>query len=339
MDVVAEVSADVRHDTIPNHTARHLRHAALRSVLGDHVVQRGSLVAPDRLRFDFAHTGPMTGLEREEVESIVNDGVWANHPVKIDERPYADAVAAGAMALFSEKYADEVRVVQIPDVSMELCGGAHVSSTGDIGMFRIVSESGVAAGVRRIEAMTGRGAFRYFSGQEDTLETAAGVLKTKPDNLVRRVEQLLAEKSEIEDLLKELRSAGGGGESIVAEERVELEGGGATSYRGLRLRARGVDDARTWGDSFLGSGVSGVAVLAAELPGDRQALLAFVTDDLISRGVRADAVVREVAAVVGGRGGGRPHMAQAGVEDSARLDEALASGAEVVRNLLAQGAK
>jgi len=334
MAVVAEVLVPERHDTTRNHTATHLLHAALRSVLGDHVVQRGSLVAPDRLRFDFAHTAPMTQGERDEVQSIVNEDVWANHPVNIDERPYAEAVAAGAMALFGEKYADRVRVVQIPGVSMELCGGAHVASTGDIGMFRIVSESGVAAGVRRIEALTGRGAFRYFSSQEDVLEEAAGLLRTKPDNLVHKAQQLLAQKAEIEDLLTELRSGGGAGESVVAEDTIQIDGGGSFSYRGLRLRARGVDDARTWGDSFLGAGESGVAVLAADLPGGKQALLAFVTDDLISRGVRADVVVREVAAIVGGRGGGRPHMAQAGVEDPARLDEALASGAAVVRKLL-----
>ncbi|MCH1569826.1 MAG: DHHA1 domain-containing protein, partial [Longimicrobiales bacterium] len=335
--VRAAVHAGVRGDTIRNHTATHLLHAALRSVLGEHVVQRGSLVAADRLRFDFAHTAPMTNEEKAEVERIVNEGVWGNHPVEIDVRPYAEAVAAGAMALFGEKYADNVRVVHVPGVSMELCGGTHVSSTGDIGLFRIVAESGVAAGVRRIEALTGRGAFSYFAGREQALGVAAAVLKTRPDNLARRAEQLLAEKAEVERLLDEVRAQGGGGEEIATEEAIELSGRGTASYRGVRLRARDLDDARKWGDTFLGAGESGVAVLAAEMPGDKHALFAFVTDDMISRGVRADAVVREVASLVGGRGGGRPHMAQAGVEDPARIDDALAAGAEAVRGLLSGG--
>ena len=241
------------------------------------------------------------------------------------------------MALFGEKYADDVRVVHVPGVSMELCGGTHVSSTGDIGLCRIVGESGVAAGVRRIEALTGRGAFAYFAGREQALGVAAAVLKTQPDNLARRAEQLLAEKAEVERLLDEVRAEGGGGEDITTEEEIEISGGGTASYRGLRLRARDLDDARKWGDTFLAAGESGVAVLAAEMPGEKHALFAFVTDDMISRGVRADAVVREVASLVGGRGGGRPHMAQAGVEDPTRIDEALAAGVEAVRGLLSGG--
>jgi alanyl-tRNA synthetase len=334
LTVRAEVPRGVRNDTVRNHTATHLLHAALRSVLGDHVAQKGSLVAPDRLRFDFAHTAPMTDEERGKVESIVNDEIWANHPVQIATRSYDEAVAAGAMALFGEKYSDVVRVVNVPGVSMELCGGVHVGSTGDIGLFRIAGESGVAAGVRRIEALTGRGAHGYFAEQDRTLREAAVAFKTQPDSLVRRAEQLLAEKAELESLLDELRQGGNGGESVVLEETVAIEGGGSSSYRGVRLRARDIDDARKWGDAFLAAGESGVAVLAAELPGDKKALFAFVTDDMISRGVRADAVVREVAALVGGRGGGRPHMAQAGVEDPARLDEALHAGAVAVRTLL-----
>ncbi len=337
--VRATVPRDVRNDTVRNHTATHLLHAALRSVLGEHVVQRGSLVAPDRLRFDFAHGAPMTPEERARVEEMVNRGVWANHPVEISHRLYEEAVAQGAMALFGEKYADVVRVVDVPGVSIELCGGTHVSTTGEIGLFRIVSESGVAAGVRRIEALTARGAFAHLAEREASLRSAADVLRTKPDNLVRRAEQLLDEKSELEALLEELRAGGGAGEDVVHGETIELEGGGAASYRGVRLRARDVDDARKWGDAFLGAGESGVAVLAADMPGEKRALLAFVTDDMISRGVRADAVVREVAAVVGGRGGGRPHMAQAGVEDPERLDEALAAGARAVRGLLAGASK
>jgi alanyl-tRNA synthetase len=336
-----EVDARVdttRNDTVRNHTATHLLHAALREVLGEHVVQRGSLVAPDRLRFDFAHTGPMTLEERAQVEAIVNEAIWADHPVKIDHRTYPEAVAAGAMALFGEKYGDEVRVVHVPGVSMELCGGTHAHSTGRIGLFRLVGESGVAAGVRRVEALTGRGAFGHLAGKEAALQEVAGVLKTSPDNLTHRAQQVLEQKAEVEQLLDELRAGGGSGEVDVTSETLALADGATALYRGLRLRARGVDDARKWGDAFLSAGESGVAVLSAEMPGEKRALFVFVTDDMIRRGVRADAVVRDVAALVGGKGGGRPHMAQAGVEDATRLDEALASGLTKVRELLSAGA-
>ncbi len=328
------VPRDVRHDTERNHTATHLLHAALRQVLGEHVVQRGSLVAPDRLRFDFAHAKPMTEVERDRVEAIVNREIWADHPVLIDHRSYPDAVEAGAMALFGEKYGDEVRVVQIPSVSMELCGGTHVRHTGEIGVFRLVGETGVAAGVRRVEALTGPMAFAHLKERERRLEEVAETLRTQPDNLTHRVEQLLAEKSELEGLLDELRQEGGSGETDLSKESLALDGGGTAEFRALKLRTRSAEDARKWGDAFLSAGRPGVALVGAEMPGEKRAIFAFVTEDLISRGVRADAVVREVASVVGGKGGGRPHLAQAGVEDPSRLDDALVSGADVVRRLL-----
>ena len=249
--VVARVPGDVRGDTVRNHTATHLLHAALRSVLGEHVVQRGSLVAPDRLRFDFAHTGPMTADERQKVEEIVNEEVWANHPVHIDQRPYDEAVAAGAMALFGEKYADEVRVVNVPGVSMELCGGTHVGQTGEIGSFRIVGESGVAAGVRRVEALTGRGAYRFFREQERRLEEAASVLKTQPETLGRRAEQLLSEKAELESLIDEMRSQGGAGEHrLVGRRRNHDLLGAVGEHDGRQLQRDG--GRIRFGDSDLG---------------------------------------------------------------------------------------
>ena len=338
LPVTAFVATDVRFDTTRNHTATHLLHAALRSLLGGHVIQKGSLVAPDRLRFDFAHTAPMTEREKGKVERFVNEAVWKNHPVEIAERRYDDAVKDGAMALFGEKYADEVRVVDVPGISMELCGGAHVSQTGDIGLFRIISESGVASGVRRIEALTGRGAFSYFQEREAALEETASVLKTRPDNVVNRVEQLLADKAAVEGLLDEARARGSSGEDIIAEEVIEIPGGGNVVYRGIRLRVRDLDDARKWGDKFLAGGESGIAALAVEMPGDKRAIFTFASDDMISRGIRADAVIREVASVVGSRGGGRPHMAQAGIEDASKIDEALIAGADIVRDLCS-GAK
>ena len=330
--VRARVDAPTRRDTQRNHTATHLLHAALRRTLGTHVVQRGSLVAPDRLRFDFAHPAPMSQEERSRVEQLVNEGIWANHAVSTGDRRYREAVAAGAMALFGEKYADVVRVVEIPGVSIELCGGTHVRSTGEIGLFKIRSESGIAAGVRRIEALTGPGAFDYLEEQRRRLEEVAEVLGGSAEGAARRASQLVGDKRELEMLLDELRSAGGGAETVVVEERVPVQGSTA-GYKAVRLRARNARDARKWGDAFLGSGESGVAVVAAALPGDRHTLFAFASDDLIEKGVRADVIVREVATIVGGRGGGRPHMAQAGVGDPEQLDTALRAGRDVVERL------
>jgi len=330
--VRAVVDSGSRRDTQRNHTATHLLHAALRRVLGTHVAQRGSLVSPDRLRFDFSHTAPMTADERHEVEEMVLDGVWEDHPLTIGTRTYDEAVRDGAMALFGEKYDDLVRVVEIPSVSMELCGGTHVGHTGEIGLFKITSESGVAAGVRRIEAVTGRQALRSLEEQASRLDEVAAVLGTSPDNAVARAGQILAQKKELEGLLDELRSGGGAGESIVLQDAISTDGA-VSEYRAVRLRARNADDARKWGDAFLTQEASGVAVVSADLPEGKHTLFAFVTDDLITRGVRADSVVREIASVVGGRGGGRPHMAQAGVEDPERIDEALRMGREVVERL------
>ncbi len=330
--VRASVDSVLRRDTQRNHTATHLLHAALREVLGAHVVQRGSLVSPDHLRFDFSHTAPMSVEERGAVEAIVMEGIWEDHAVSIGQHEYEDAVRRGAMALFGEKYDDVVRVVEIPSVSMELCGGTHVTHTGEIGLFKITSESGVAGGVRRVEAVTGRRALEYFIKRTQRLDGVAAVLGTSQENVAAKAEQLLAEKGELEDLLDELRSGGGAGEDVVLNQTISIDDTTA-QYKAVRLRARNADDARKWGDAFLTEETNGVAVISADLPEDKHTLFAFVTDGLISRGVRADAVVREIASLVGGRGGGRPHMAQAGVEDPARIDEALRIGPEVVEKL------
>jgi alanyl-tRNA synthetase len=274
----------------------------------------------------------MTEAERGEVEGIVREGIWEDHVLSIAPRAYDEAVRAGAMALFGEKYDDVVRVVEIPGVSMELCGGTHVTHTGEIGPFKITSESGVAAGVRRIEAVTGRGALQNLEERASRLSEVAEVLGTSPDNAASRAQQLLSEIKELEGLLEQLRSGGGAGESVVLDEAVSFDGV-TTEYRAVRLRARNADDARRWGDAFLTEEASGVAVVSADLPEGKHTLFAFVTDDLIGRGVRADVIVREIATLVGGRGGGRPHMAQAGVEDPERIDEALRVGREVVKKL------
>ena len=331
---VARVAAAARHDTERNHTATHLLHAALRRVLGEHVVQRGSLVAPDRLRFDFAHTGPLTPAERAAVETWVNARVLEDHPVAPAERDYREAVDAGAMALFGEKYGDRVRVVEIPGVSLELCGGTHARRTAEIGQFRIVGETSVGAGVRRIEAVTGPAAYRLAVSQETILRTAAERLRTTPDHLVERVEQLSEQARSLE---KELREARAGGTvdavgAIVAE--AEAVDGARVVSREVEVGS--VDELRALGDTLRTRLGTGAAVLAARMP-EHTSLFAVVTDDLVGRGVRADVLVREVATRTGGSGGGRPHMAQGGVGDPDRVADALRAVPGLVRELLGAG--
>ncbi len=333
LHVRAEVAEEERHDTERNHTATHLLHAALRRVLGEHVVQRGSLVAPDRLRFDFAHTAPLTAEERRRVEEMVNRAIWADHPVLVQYLGHPEALARGAMALFGEKYSDKVRVVEIPGVSLELCGGTHCRHSGEIGLFRIVAETGVAAGVRRIEAVTGPAAFQHFREAEGRLGEVAGLLKTRPDNAPGRLVQLLQEKEELEKLLVGLRKGGGAGEEVLAEETLECPSG-PIQYRGVRLKARSADDVRDWGDGYRAGGARRVGVVAADLPDGKAILFAFVSDGLIREGIRADTIIKEVARRVDGKGGGRPHMAQAGVGDPSELEEALRAGSEIVRGMI-----
>ncbi|MBW3572215.1 MAG: alanine--tRNA ligase [Gemmatimonadetes bacterium] len=332
--VTATVEEPARRDTERNHTATHLLHAALRRVLGDHVHQQGSVVEPARLRFDFAHTGPMTPDEIAEVEGLVNEAIWANTDVCANEMGYQEAIGRGAMALFSDKYGDVVRVIEIPGVSMELCGGTHVRTTGQIGLFRIVSESGVAAGVRRIEAVTGRQAFERVRRDEQTLRQAAGLLRTKEENLLPRIQQVIDGMRELQKQLEKARTSGGG-------DRVQMMLDEATVVDGVRVIVAGgnfgtVDEMKVLGDRLREKLGSGVAVLL-EME-EKPTLVAVVTDDLIRRGIRADKVVQEVAALVGGRGGGKPHMAQAGVGDPSKLREVLERGVEVVRPLLSAGA-
>jgi alanyl-tRNA synthetase len=328
--VRAAVYAD-RRDTMRNHTATHLLHAALRNVLGEHVLQRGSLVAPDRLRFDFSHPRPMTPDEIRAVEEQVNAAILQDIDLVIDQRPYAEAIALGAMALFGEKYGDVVRVVRIPGVSTELCGGTHVRHTGDIGHFRIVGETGVAAGVRRVEAITGTGAYRRAVQREELLEQASALVRATPDTLLRRLEQLVHENRELKRQLERARQSSGGdavGELI----------GSAHDVDGVKVVARELqgtsgEELRSIGDRLRERLGSGAAIVAGG-DGERVALIAVVTDDLIQRGVRADALVRAVAKLAGGSGGGRPHMAQAGVSDAARVGDALARAPDIVRELL-----
>ena len=328
---LARVPTDRRRDTERNHTATHLLHAALREVLGEHVHQAGSLVAPDRLRFDFTHHGPIRPDQLERIEELVNREIWRGTPVGTREMPYKEALAEGAMALFGEKYGDRVRVVSVPGFSTELCGGTHVRNTGEIGLFRILSESGVAAGVRRVEAATAARAYEVMRERERALGQVAQLVKAPLDGVARRVQQLVDERRGLEKKLGEAQRGGG--------DQVQSLVGGATRVNGARVVAAQVNAAdvkslQALGDALREQLQSGVAVIGASFDDGKSALLGVVTDDLRDRGVRADAVIKEVAAVAGGRGGGKAHMAQAGVPDAARLPDALREVERVVRALL-----
>ncbi len=335
--VVARVPRDLRHDTERNHTATHLLHAALRQVLGEHVHQRGSLVAPDRLRFDFSHSAPVTPEELVEIEELVNREIARALPVGRTEQPYATAVASGAMALFGEKYGDIVRVVSIPGFSAELCGGTHVRNTSEILQFQVVSETGVGGGTRRIEAVTGRGAYARMHATASAVSTIARTLRSPvdPSGLAVRVEQLVAERRELERRLKDAlrgEGAGGGGQigDLVSQARA-VDGARVVS---ARVDAADLATLQALGDALRERLGSGVGVLAASFADGKHTLLVVVTDDLRQRGVRADAIVRELAAAAGGRGGGKPHMAQAGIPDGAHIATALDAVLPTVRPLL-----
>ena len=322
--VLARVPTDRRRDTERNHTATHLLHAALRQVLGDHVHQAGSVVEPDRLRFDFTHHGPMRPEQVEEVEAIVNRGIWRDEPVTVTEKPYAEAIAGGAMALFGEKYGDVVRVVDVRDLSVELCGGTHVRHTGEIGLFRVVQETGVAAGVRRVVALTGPRAFEHLRGRERTLDEVAAVLKSSPEQALRRAQALVDERRQLERRLDEAQRGGGASQAqSLASAAVPLGGGARLLAR--EVQAADVDALKALGDTVREQLPDAVAVLGARTDDGKAMLVAVVGDALRERGVRADDAVRRVAATVGGKGGGKPHIAQAGVPDPARLGEALAA--------------
>ena len=330
----ATVPRDVRLDTERNHTATHLLHAALRQVLGEHVHQAGSLVAPDRLRFDFNHHGPLTDEELQTIEDIVNRGVLAAIPLDIREKSFAEAKASGAMALFGEKYGDVVRVVSIPGVSAELCGGTHVRNTAEITLFQIVSETGVAAGVRRIEAVTGPRAYEMISERRKTLESVADLLKSAPNSVVRRLQTVLDERRTLEKKLDEaVRSGGSSGVQQLIDRATSIDG---VTVVAAAVPAMDMKSLQSLGDALREKMGSGVAVLSASFGDGKNSLLGIVTDDLREKGLRADNLIRDVAAVAGGRGGGKPHMAQAGIPDADKLPDALAAVPGVVQAHLAR---
>jgi alanyl-tRNA synthetase len=322
VDAAAElrVDAEARSATVRNHSGTHLLHAALRKVLGPQAMQKGSLVAPDRLRFDFTHDEPLTAEQIEAIEDLVNGWVEANARSELRIMPYDKAVESGAVAIFDEKYGDEVRVVSFGEFSTELCGGTHAGATGDIGLLKILSESGIAAGVRRIEALTGLGALAHLRGQERSLRQVADLLRVPLAEVPARVEKLLDERRDAEREIERLRRAQRG------EASRDLTGQ-AREVGGVRLITAKVDgvegkELRSMVDDLRARLESGVVLLASESDGS-VALALGVTKDLTKR-FRAGDLVREVAGVVGGRGGGRPDFAQAGGGDPSKLDEAFA---------------
>ncbi len=315
-----------RDATRRNHTATHLLHAALRNVLGDHVKQAGSLVGPDRLRFDFTHFSAMESREIEAVENMVNREVLANHKLETELLSYEQAVKGGAMALFGEKYEEEVRVVSVPSFSRELCGGTHVNRTGDIGLFLITSEAGVAAGVRRIEAVTGENAIHYVREKAAKLADAAALLKASPDELPNRVQKALENSKELEREIQKLKQklAAGGSADLMTQVK---------DVNGVKLLAAEIEasdprELRETYDQLKQRMPSGVLALGARSDG-KVFLLVSVTSDLIP-GIKAGDLAREMAAVVGGKGGGKPELAQAGGNDPDRLPEALKKAEELL---------
>lgn len=327
--VTAKVDGERRRAIVLNHSATHLMHAALRQVLGEHVAQKGSLVAPDRLRFDFSHYEPVTSDRLHAIEAFVNREIQRNSAAEIRHMSYDDAVDAGAIALFGEKYGDEVRVLRLGEHSVELCGGTHVARSGDIGLFKITSESGIASGVRRIEAVTGEGAIAWIDDKLRTLDDIASRLKSTPEQVGQRVDQLVRRSKDLE-------------KDLAAAKQQLLTGGAAatddvTDVDGIKVLVSRMDgaDAKTLRDAVdrfkdkLGSAV----VVLGSVDDGKVRLAAGVTRNNTER-LHAGEVIRPVAEQVGGKGGGRPDFAQAGGSDPAGLDSALASVAEWVRNRL-----
>ncbi|MFW6089034.1 MAG: alanine--tRNA ligase [Gemmatimonadota bacterium] len=330
--VLARVARRERRDTERNHTATHLLHAALRDTLGEHVQQAGSLVAPDRLRFDFSHTGPLSAEQKLEVERQVNEWILDNTPVEIDRRPYREALDAGAMALFGEKYGDEVRVVAVPGTSLELCGGCHVRSTGQIGQFRIVSETGVAAGIRRIEAVTGRRAWRLALDADAELDEMARELGVSRRDLGRRVASLRDEVGRLEAVLAKQRGADtAGAAGRLVDEAEELPGGGRLVSGTIEVTEGG--DLAELGDLLRARIPSGAAIVHVSRIGGKDAFLAVVSDDWIARGLKAGELVKTASGATGSGGGGRPHLARGGVGEQGSVEAALAEATERAREL------
>jgi alanyl-tRNA synthetase len=330
--VTAEIDAPRRTAIRRNHTATHLLHAALQRVLGDHVKQAGSLVAPDRLRFDFVHFSAVSRDQLQEVERLLNEKVLQNTPVKIDVRLTKEAIAAGAMALFGEKYGDRVRVVEVPGYSLELCGGTHVEATGEIGPFIITSESGIAAGTRRIEAITGFHSLQLYSDARKELNQLTATLNTSQGELVTKLETLQKDHKRVIRELQHVRVQAALGGGSPGRENV-LEQADGVALIAEQVEGLGRNELRELVDRHRSKIGSGVVVLAASVEG-KVSIVVGVTSDLTKK-ASAGKIIKQLAPIVGGRGGGRRDFAEAGGKDPTRIKEMLAAASDVVKNLLA----
>ena len=330
-EVTLKVDEQERKDTCKNHSATHLLQKALKTVLGAHVEQKGSLVNPTRLRFDFAHFQAMTAEEIAEVEALVNKEIQAALPVTTQVMGIEEAKKTGAMALFGEKYGDEVRVVSMGDFSVELCGGTHVANTANITLFKIVSEAGVAAGVRRIEALTGNNVIEYYREMEENLHTIAKTLKTSPAEIPEKITHLQKE-------VKELQSENESLKSKMAQDSLGNVMDQVVEVKGVKVLAAAVDGVdmnglRDLGDQLKEKLGEGVVVLASAKDG-KVSLLAMATQGAMDKGAHAGNLIKAAAAIVGGGGGGRPNMAQAGGKNPDKIPEAIAKIAELVEGQL-----
>lgn len=332
-DVVdLSINTEGRTSTCKNHSATHLLQKALKTVLGNHVEQKGSLVTPDRLRFDFSHFSPMTAEEIAKVEEIVNKAIAQALPVNIAEMPIEEAKKTGAMALFGEKYGDVVRVVNMSDFSVELCGGTHVNNTAAITTFKIVSESGVASGVRRIEALTGEGVFRYYKEIEKKMAEAAAMLKASPEQLLDKISHTLAQMKELSSENESLKaklaqdSLGDVSSDMIAVGEFNVI---ATAVEGVDMNGL-----RDLGDQLKTKVGEGIVVIASSNDG-KVNLIAMATDGAVKKGAHAGNLIKEIAPLVGGGGGGRPNMAQAGGKNPAGIADAVAKAKEVAKSQLA----
>jgi alanyl-tRNA synthetase len=323
-EVTAEVDSERRADIARNHTATHLLHYALRQVLGEHVQQRGSLVAPERLRFDFSHLSALTPEQIAGVQQIVNREIRANHPVHDKQLSYKEAIATGAIALFDEKYGDTVRVLSVgnPAVSVELCGGTHVSATGEIGMLQIIAEGSIGAGLRRVEAVTGREAERIITSDFSTLQSLAKLLEASPDGVLGKVKSAIQDRDEqikrSEALERELALKD---VASLLSQVFEIEG---LKLLATRVKPSRPEILRDMADALCDKLGSAVVVLGT-VHDDKPYFVVTVTPDLVAKGYHAGNIIRQVAAITGGGGGGKPGLAQGGGKDISRLDEAIAA--------------
>jgi len=329
VEAKTEVDANIRLASARNHTATHILHKVLKETLGDHVEQKGSLVEPAKLRFDFSHFEGIDFKVIQSIEEEVNRRLFEALPVDTEELAIADAKAKGATALFGEKYGDTVRVVTVGDFSMELCGGTHVTNASQIGLFKILSESGIAAGVRRIEAITGSEVFNYLSHVEDKMKHVSALVKGTMEDVDTKVESLTNEVKSLQKEIEKMKSkaAASGLDDILASAK-EISG-----IHVVTAKLAGVqpNNLRELADK-ISNKLDGVIVLASD-NGEKVALLAMASESAISKGAHAGNIIKEVAKITGGGGGGRPNMAQAGGRDSSKIEEALSRVLTIIEEL------